>query len=359
MVVTIDEEAETRTREVFAIAAPVGGRLLRPSLKEGDVVVAGETVVAEIEPSDPEFLDPRSLAESEAARDAASAAKVLAAAELKQATAERDFALAEVERMRELYGRGTVPKQRVDDAERAAQATQALVEAAEAALRVSDFNLARAEARLITPAETNSDRAPCACVTVRAPIDGRVLRVLHKSETIVQPGTALVEVGDPADLEIVADLLSADAVKVGVGQRVMIERWGGEGQLSAAVRVVEPLAFTKVSALGIEEQRVNVVMDLLDPIERRSKLGHGYRVNARIVIWQADSVLAVPLTALFPVGDGWAVFVDDDGYAATRTVEIGHTAGLAVEIVDGLEAGERVIRHPNDRLEDGTRIRYR
>ena len=357
--VTIDEEGETRTREVFTIAAPVSGRLLRTSLKEGDVVAAGETVVAEIEPNDPAFLDPRSQAENTAARDAASAALELARAELKQAQAEQDFAVAEVGRARELFGKGTVPRQRVDDAERAVQSAEGLVEAAEASLNVRQFELDRAEARLITPAQLNEGRLPCECVKVRSPVDGRVLRVMRKSETVVAPGTPLLEVGDPSDLEVVADLLSDDAVKVRVGQRVIIDHWGGDHPLNAVVRVVEPLAFTKVSALGIEEQRVNVVMDLIDAPEVRPSLGHAYRVYARIISWQSDDVITVPLTSLFPRGDGWAVYVASDGSAEVREVTIGHTAGLTVEVLDGVAPGERVVRHPQDGLHDGVRIRER
>ena len=359
MVVTIDEEGEARAREIFTISAPVRGRLLRTSLKEGDSVIAGQTTVAEIEPSEPEFLDPRSQAQSEAARDAATAARDLAAAELKQAQAERDYALAEVERARELYRKGTVPRQRVDDAERAAQTTQALAEAATANLNVKDFELNRAQASLITPSQSQDHRSPCACVTLKSPIDGRVLRVLQKSETVVMPGTPLLEVGDASDLEIVADMLSEDAVKVQPGQKVIIDRWGGANTLNAIVRVVEPIAFTKVSALGIEEQRVNVVLDLVDPVETRQSLGHAYRVNIHVVTWQSDDVKTISLTALFRQGDQWSVYVDNDGVAETRAVRIGHTAGLDVEVLDGLDVGERVVMHPNDRLQDGTRIASR
>ena len=359
MLVTIDEEGETRAREIFTISAPVGGRLLRTSLKEGDSVVANQTIVAEIEPSEPDFLDPRSQAESEAGRDAATAARDLASAELKQAEAERDYALAEVKRARELFQKGTVPRQRVDDTERAAQGTQALVEAAMASLSVRDFELRRAQARLITPSLTQAHRAPCDCVTLKSPVNGRVLRVLQKSETVVMPGTPLLEVGDASDLEIVADMLSVDAVKVRPNQKVIIDRWGGDKALNAIVRVVEPFAFTKVSALGIEEQRVNVVLDLVDPVVERAALGHAYRVIVRVVIWQSDGVKTIPLTSLFRLNDEWAVFVDDDGVAGTRKVTIGYTAGLDVEVLGGLEIGERVILHPNDRLKDGTRIRYR
>jgi HlyD family secretion protein len=360
MLVTIDEEGETRTRDVYTINAPVGGRLLRTTLREGDPVIANQTPVAQIEPSEPEFLDPRSQAQSEAARDAATAALALAAAELKQAEAERDFATAEVQRFRELYEKGTIPEQQVDDAERAAQSTLAAVEAAQASLAVRQFELNRAEASLITPAGAHESHGSwCECVTVRSPVNGRVLRVHHKSETIVSPGTPLIEVGDPHDLEIVADYLSIDAVKVKAGQAAFIEGWGQDIRLNAVVQRVEPYAFMKVSALGIEEQRVNVVLDITDPAENWAALGHGYRVESRIIDWQTDAVKTVPLTALFRQGDDWAVFVDENDTAVLRNVKIGHTAGLAVEILDGLEIGEWVVMHPNDRLEDGSRLRRR
>jgi HlyD family secretion protein len=347
MRVTIDEEGKTRAREVFTISAPVQGRLLRTGLKEGDRVVANQTVVAEIEPSDSEFLDPRSQAESEALRDAAAAAREVALAELKQAKAERDFASAEVKRAHELFAKGTIPRQKVDDAERGAQATQAAVEAAMGNLKVRDYELNRARARLVPPTGSASSASPCACVTLRSPVDGRVLRILQKSETIVTPGAPLMEVGDPRDLEIVADMLSYDAVKIRPGQQVIIDGWGGDEVLLALVRVVEPFAFTKTSALGIEEQRVDV------------SLGHAFRVNVRVVMWQSAAVKTIPLTALFRHEGGWAVYVDNNGVANTRPVTIGHSSSLDVEVVSGLEVGEGIVQHPNDRLSDGTRIRRR
>ena len=359
MRVTIDEEGEARTRDIFTISAPVRGRLLRTSLEAGDPVVANHTVVAQIEPSDPEFLDPRTQAELEAVRDGAMAARDLAQAELKQAQAERNFAEAEVVRVRELYAKGTVPRQRVDDAERAAQATQAAVDAAEANLRVADFGLHRAEAALITPVDTTGNRLPCECVTVKSPVDGRVLRVLQESEVTVAPGTPLLEVGDAHDLEVVADMLSVDAVKIRPGHRAVIEGWGGEQALQAVVRVVEPFAFTKVSALGIEEQRVNVVLDFTGPETQRAQLGHGYRVEVKVIMWDSDEVVTVPLTSLFRDNERWAVYLDSGGEVVLRGVEIGHTAGLDVEVVGGLAVGDRVVRHPNERLSDGARIRYR
>ena len=359
MRVTIDEEGKTRAREIFTISAPVQGRLLRTRLKEGDQVVANQTVVAEIEPSDAEFLDPRAQAESEALRDAAAAAREVALAELKQAKAERDFASAEVKRAHDLFAKGTIARQKVDDAERGAQATQAAVEAAMGNLKVRDYELNRARARLVPPTGSTSSQSPCACVTLRSPVDGRVLRILQKSETIVTPGAPLMEVGDPKDLEIVADMLSYDAVKIRPGQQVIIDGWGGNEVLLALVRMVEPFAFTKTSALGIEEQRVNVVMDLLDEPADDVSLGHAFRVNVRVVMWQSDAVKTVPLTALFRHENGWAVYVDNDGVANTTPVTIGHSSNLDVEVISGLQVGDRIVQHPNDRLSDGVRIQRR
>lgn len=247
----------------------------------------------------------------------------------------------------------------MDDAERGAQATQAAVEAAMGNLKVRDYELNRARARLVPPTGSASSQLPCACVTLRSPVDGRVLRILQKSETIVTPGAPLMEVGDPEDLEIVADMLSYDAVKIRPGQQVIIDGWGGSEVLLALVRMVEPFAFTKTSALGIEEQRVNVVMDLLDEPADDVSLGHAFRVNVRVVMWQSDAVKTIPLTALFRHENGWAVYVDNDGVANTTPVTIGHSSNLDVEVISGLQVGDRIVQHPNDRLSDGVRIQQR
>jgi len=199
----------------------------------------------------------------------------------------------------------------------------------------------------------------CDCVSVYAPITGTVLRVLQKSEGVVTASTPLVEVGDPRELEIVVDLLSADAVRVQAGQRVYIEGWGEPEPLNGVVQRVEPFGFTKISALGIEEQRVNVIIDFTDPPEKWQRLGHGYRVEPRIVLWEADDVLKIPLPALFRDGDGWAVFAEQRGRAVLRRVEIGRDNGLEAEVVKGLEPGEHVVLHPSDRVSEGVRLEAR
>ena len=355
LVVTVDEEAETRVRDVFVLSAPITGLALRVDADVGDRVIADQTVVTGIEPIDPDFLDPRSEAEAQAALQAAEAAQALAAAELTQAEAELNYARAEVERARGLQPGRTISQSALDNAERAFLSGSAAVETAKAALSMRQFQLDQARARLLTPLETLAHRASCECVPITAPVSGSILRILHESEGVVRAGDPLVEIGDPRDLEIVSDLLSVEAVKVEEDQTVLIEEWGG-AVLNGRVRRVEPYGFTKVSALGIEEQRVNVIVDFTDPPEHWQRLGHGYRVEVRIVLWRGDEVLKLPLSALFRNGDDWSVFVEDDGRARIRSVEIGQRSGLEAEIVTGLAEGERVILHPGDRVAEGVRI---
>lgn len=356
LVVTVDEEAETRVRDVYVLSAPISGRALRIDSEVGDPVIAGETVVARIEPVDPAFLDVRSEAQAKAAVRTAEAARDLAAAEVERSEAELDFARAELERARLLVRRKTVSDRSLDEAERTYRTSKAAVETAKAALRMREFELERARAQLLSPIEAARRGEPCECVPISAPVSGRILRILHESEGVVAAGDALVEIGDPEDLEIVADLLSSDAVKVEAGQPVIIDDWGGDTPLAGRVRRVEPFGFTKVSALGIEEQRVNVIIDFTDPVETRRRLAHGYRVEVRIVLWQGADVLKLPLSALFRDDGRWAVFVEQDGRARLRRVELGRLSGLEAEIVDGLAEGERVVLHPSDRVVDGVRI---
>lgn len=359
MRVTIDEKAETRVKDSFVVSAPIPGRVLRTTLEAGDAVIAGETIVASIEPADPTLLDPRAQAEAEASLEAARSALTLAEAELEQADAELDFATAELARMRALLERGATSQQVVDQAERAFRTRRAARLTAEAALDVRRHEFDVARARLITAVDTRGLAGPCACADLTAPVTGRVLQIFQESEALVASGTPLLEIGNPAELEIVAELLSEDAVRVASGQRVIVDRWGGTGTLEGRVRRVEPYGFTKTSALGIEEQRVNVVIDLTGPPERHAALGHGFRVEVRIVIWEADAALQVPLTALFRRGDDWALFAEQDGRAALRSVDVGERNGLTAEIRAGLEPGERVVLHPSDRVADGTRIAAR
>jgi HlyD family secretion protein len=243
-----------------------------------------------------------------------------------------------------------------DDAERARRATTAALATAEAALQVRTFELEHARAQLLTPAESRGRRDGQAWIGLRAPRSGRVLRIVNDSERVVAAGELLVEIGDPADLEVIVDFLSTDAVRIDAGQRVLIERWGLNRPLEGRVRRVEPFGFTKVSALGIEEQRVNVVIDFTSPREEWQKLGHGYQVEARVVLWQADDVVTVPLTALFRDGDDWALFVEEGGRAALRRVTVAQRNAIHAEIVEGVVPGERIVLHPSDRVTSGIRI---
>jgi len=254
------------------------------------------------------------------------------------------------------FARGSLPQRFVDEARRAFRNADAAVAAARASVDVRDHQVMRARARLITPARSTAGEAGCDCIELTAPVDGRVLRVFEKSEAVVQAGAPLIEIGDPADLEIVADFLSADAVRIEPGQRAEITGWGGEGVLEARVRRVEPFGFTKISALGIEEQRVNVILDLVAEPERWRALGHGYRVIVRVIGWESDAALTVPVTALFRRDGVWQVFVEEAGAARLRTVEVGPRAGLQVLTTGGIEAGAVVVVNPPEHLEDGARI---
>lgn len=360
LMVSVSDEGETRVKDVFVVSAPVPGLMRRITLEAGDAVVTGQTVIARIEPSDPSFLDRRTEAEARAAAQAAQAAQKLAVATVRRAEAELDFAQAELRRYRGLAERDTVSANDLDAAERRARTAEAALDEARAALRVRESELAQAQARLMAPGLARRTRSTdCDCVDVYSPVSGSVLRVLKESEGVVASGAALLEIGDPARLEIVADLLSTDAVKVRAGQRVLIEAWGGEAPLSGQVRRVEPFGFTKVSALGIEEQRVNVVIDFTDPPARWQQLGHGYRVEPRIVLAEKADALKVPRAALFRDGGEWAAFVDDSGRATLRRVKLGLENGLEAEVVEGLAAGERVVLQPGDRVSEGTRVKPR
>jgi HlyD family secretion protein len=358
MTVTVDEEGETRVHDVFGLSAPVAGRVRRIEAHVGDPVIANETVLARIEPVAPAFLDPRSETQARAAIQAAEAALELARAEVQEARAEYDFAQTEYRRARELIKTGTIAARDADAAERAWRTATAALATAEAALQVRAYELEQARAQLLSPSETG-ERAARDWISLSAPRNGRVLRVVNDSERIVAAGELLIEMGDPADLEVVVDFLSTDAVQIDASQRVLLERSGLERVLEGRVRRVEPFGFTKVSALGIEEQRVNVVIDLTSPREQWERLGHGYQVEARVVLWHADDVVTVPLTALFRDGDAWALFVNENGRATLRRVVVAHRNSTHAEIIEGLAAGEEVVLHPSDRVVAGVRIAAR
>lgn len=360
MIVTVEEEGKTRIHDVFAVSAPVAGRVQRIDLHVGDAVSAGDTVLARIEPGDPALLDPRSEAEARAAVRTAESAHDLATAEVERFAAELEFAKSELKRAQELAVDGTLSKRDLEQAERSHRTRMAELATARAALQMRRFELDQARAKVdVTALNTQADHADCECIPITAPVTGRVLQILGASARSVQAGETLVEIGDPDQLEVVADFLSIDAVRLEPGQRVHIDRWGGTVPLRGQVRRVEPFGVTKVSALGIEEQRVNVVIDFLDPPEERPELGHGYQVDARVVLWEGNDVLTVPLTALFRRNEAWAVFAEEAGRAVIKPIEIGHRNGLEAEVLEGLEEGDQVVLHPSDRVAAGVRIRAR
>lgn len=359
MSVSIDEEGETRIRDVFAVAAPVAGDLVRISLEPGDLVVADETVVAELRPADPAFLSTRTAAELQAAATAAEAAVAVAEADLSRAAAERELSQSDLERARGLRANDTISQRAMELAEIDLRAAEASYAGAAAALDMRRAEAARARAALIEPGSDVAAPEIGCCIAVTAPSSGRVLRVLRESGGPVAAGETLVELGDPGNLEVVADLLSTDAVRVSAGDYVVIADWGGDEELQGRVRLVEPFGFTKISALGIEEQRVNVVIDFDSPAEAWRRLGHGFRVEARIVTWSADHVVTAPLAALFREDGDWAAFVVQDGRARLTTLDVGHRNSTRAEILAGLESDDLVLLHPAAAIVDGTRIRPR
>lgn len=354
LVVTVDEEGMTRVRDRFVVSAPVFGRVLRIELEPGDLVRGGQ-VVAHVRAEVPPLLDARTRAEAEAAMESAKAAIGRARAEEQRAKAALAQAQRELTRVRELEKSGLTTQQEIDARVSAVQVADESVNAAAFAVGAALAELQRAEARLAPSTLETVGRV----VSVTAPVDGVVLKRLRESESIVPSGDPLLEIGDPRRLEIVADLLSTDAVRVKPGARALIEQWGGDTPIEARVRRIEPSGFTKISALGVEEQRVNVVLDFADPVAAGASLGDAYRVEVRVVIWEAADVLNVPTGALFREGEKWAVYVVDEGRARRRVIELGHQTGTEAEVTSGLSEGARVILHPGDMLADGVRVRER
>lgn len=355
--VTVEDEGITRIREVYTVSSPIGGKMRRTMREEGDDVVADKTIVASIEPTDPTFLDVRTQRVNEAAVQAAQAAVDLAEAQIKQARAQLEFMKGDLRRAEELAASHTISARGLEKAKLDVDSAEAGVASAIATLEVRKRELESAKAHMIQPGVKAAPSADC-CVDVRSPIDGRVLRIIAKSEQVVLPGAPLIELGDPRDLEIAVDFLSRDAVRITPGDPARIESWGGDVTLNAKVTRVEPTGFTKVSALGIEEQRVKVILDFTGPAEAWEKLGHGFRVVARVAIWRGEGLL-VPLGALFRQGNSWAVFVAADGRAERRAVRIAERNLNAARVAEGLKAGEQVVLHPGDRVTDGVRIEPR
>lgn len=354
LIVTVDEEGQTRVRKRFMVSAPIAGRVLRIELEPGDAVTRG-AVVAQMRAEMPPLLDQRTRAEAQAAVASAQAAIGQARAEEKRARTALLQAERELNRTKDLSAAGLSTRQELDLRETELAAAREALSAASFAVRVASSELARVQARLQPPAADGSGRV----VAVRAPADGVVLRRLRESESVVPAGDPLVEIANTTELEIVSDLLSTDAVRAKPGARALIEQWGGEGVLAAKVRRVEPFGFTKISALGVEEQRVNVILDFVDPAGAWKALGDGYRVEVRIVVAEAPDALKIPTSALFREGDRWAVYVVDNDRARRTLVTIGLQTGQEAEVTGGIAEGTRVILHPGDALSDGARVEAR
>ena len=353
--ITLDEEGQTRVRDRYVVSAPVDGKVLRIEHEPGDSVQAGSTILARFQPSRPGFLDSRTRAEAQAMVARSEAQVERARVDLDRARAEHDHAQAELARHEQLHAEGLMADNRLETARLRAVTTSEAVRGAESAIVVTQLELERARTSLIEAGATGTDQGDV--IILRSPITGVVLQRLRESESVVPSGEPLIEVGDPEDLEIVSDMLSMDAVQIETGDPALIEQWGGESTLRGIVRQVEPFGFTKISALGVEEQRVNVIVDFEDPRAAWEALGDGYRVEIRVVVWETDDALKVPSSSLFRNGDDWAVYVIDElSLARLREVQIGRRNALEAEVLAGLEQGDQVVAYPGDSIEDGMEV---
>jgi HlyD family secretion protein len=352
--VVIEQEGRTRVIDRYVVMAPVNGYARRIRLEIGNAAER-DAVLAELEPVRAEVLDMRRQAEAEARIAAAASGVSTAEQRVNAAASNATLTQKELQRVRALRAAGHVSAAAEDLAASNAERGTADLRSAQFAVATARHELNAARTAL-QYAAAGSNAKP---VVVRSPVAGEVLKIPHKSEGTVAAGQPLIEIGDPRALEVEVDLLSADAVRVHPGTRVIFERWGGEGVLEGTVRVVEPAGFTKVSALGVEEQRVWVIVAFTSPPARWQRLGDGYRVEASFILWEENDVLQIPASALFRDGDGWAAFVVEQGKAAKRRVEIGQRSGLSAQVVSGIKAGEQVIVHPDDRVRVGVKVAAR
>jgi HlyD family secretion protein len=367
MEVTVDDEAKTRVRHVYTVSAPIAGKVLRishplgehgVSIHVGDQVRAAETVVAIMQPTVPSFLDARSREELQAMLTAADAAVALAEAEVRRIEAALEFSRGELRRAEMLARTNSIPERSLEKARLDVQTSEAALASAKAQLDVRRSERASVAARLIDPTTVGSEMRSDCCIQLRSPVTGVVLKIIQDSEATVLPGAPLIDIGDPLDLEVVADLLSTDAVQVSVGAAVRIDGWGGVPIQGRVVRV-DPAGFLKVSALGVEEQRVRTTIDFAEPSDKWARLGHDYRVIVHVTTWRSENVLTVPVGALFRKGTDWAVFAVKNGIARTTIVDVGHRNSRMAEVLSGLTDGDRVVLHPSDRVRDGTAVSER
>lgn len=371
--VTVQDDGRTRVRERYTISAPIQGRLLRTSLRPGDPVEAGRTTVAVFAPIAPDLLDARSREQAQKSVQRSDAALESAAARRRQAEADLVLAKQSLERARGLRDQGLEADKKRESAEHEERRAREGLRAAEFAEQVARYERDIARASLREPDSTEIDRTEAAVdgseerpdrdgrLRLRSPINGTVLRVFEESARTLAPGAAILEVGNTRGLEIVGDFLSQDAVRVRPGMRVMIDGWSGEREqvLEGRVRVVEPGGFTKTSALGVEEQRVNIVVDPTGDAAVWAQFGDGYHVDLDVVLWEREDLTIVPVGALFRRDGDWMTFVVDAGVARARRVTIGESNGLRARVLDGLSVGDRVILYPNDLVHDGAPVEAR
>jgi HlyD family secretion protein len=353
MRVTVDSEGRTRIRNIYVVPASITGYMQRIPFKPGESIGAGYLITS-IRPPEPELLPNRNLAAQEARVRYAEAQLEQANADVQRVRAALDFAQADLVRRIELRISGAVAIRTAELAELEVKSKLAELAMAEKTVRARQAQVEVERASLISPshdirARPLDDRF----VKITSPVSGVILKVTRESEDIVNSGTPIIEIGNPQDLEIMLEMLTRDAVKVQVGAPATIDGWGGK-TLNARVRKLEPAGFTKVSALGVEEQRVVVVLDFVDPFEMWSAMSHGYRVEAKILVWQGQDVLTVPVGSLFRERNQWTAYVVKDGSVSLRTVVIGHTNGVDAEVKDGLREGETVVLHPSDQLRNGS-----
>lgn len=353
--ITINADGKTQVHDLFEIASPISGTALRSPVEEGDAVRAGETIVAIVRPSSSGLLDARAQLQAEAALQEALAARHVAEADLKQAEETQAFAQTQFDRTKALVERSVASVTRLEDASQRLAVANAAIQAAQARIEMSDGAIERARASLLGPSDKMSAPDSC-CVEVISPADGVVLSVAAISERPVLIGAPLVSIGDPERLELVADILSNDAVRLSPGALAYVERWGGDTVLEAKLDRIDPKARTKVSALGIEEQRVDAYFTLTSQSKDRANLGDGFSVFLRIVEWRAEKALQIPLSAAFRTGPDWAVFVAQSGFAERRAVTLGRRNDRMVEVLSGLEIGNTVIVHPSDAISSGVKL---
>ncbi len=356
LTVTIEEEGRTRVIDRYVISAPVDGVACRVQLDVGDWVEQGQVLLS-ITPLESQVLDPRSRAQAEAKVAAANSALRAAEQQAQAAAAAEQLAATELKRKRLLMVKELIARDVYDKAVTEVKTTTAARRSAEFTVKVAKHELR--SARMVLDYAANFTRDPAERLPVRSPITGRILKVPHECEGPVRTSEPLLEVGDPSMLEIEVDVLSSDAVKINQGMKVLFDRWGGEQPLEGIVRIVEPVGFTKVSALGVEEQRVLIISDFISPAVLWQRLGDGYRVEARFILWHEENVLQVPTSSLFRYHEGWAVFVIEGNHAKRREVKVGQRNGLIAQILGGVNEGETVINHPSDEVEDGRSVKER